>query len=464
MRIKVKYQQPMKKLTTEEFIKRAREVHGDKYDYSKVEYVNSRTKICIICPKHGEFWITPHSHLTGHGCHKCSCKCVLSAEEFVKRAKEIHGNKYDYSKVEYKNYDTKVCIICSEHGEFWQMPHSHLQGNGCPVCGKLKLREQFQKTNNDFIEQARKVHDNKYDYSKTEYVNANTKVCIICPEHGEFWQSPDNHLHKQGCPLCANINRLLKKSENTETFTIKANSVHNKEYDYSYVKYVNAHTKVCIIHKKCGYMFWQTPNSHLRGSGCPKCSNNLPLNNENIIERFKIIHGDKYNYSKVKYVNNHTKVCVECPIHGEFWQTPNNHLQGQGCPKCKQSKMEEKIRIFLEEEQIDYIYQATKKDLKWLGRQSLDFYLPKYNIAIECQGRQHFEPVDKFGAEREYLKNINRDLMKHDKCMKYKIRLLYFVSEENVKKIINNQKYNNIYNNENIFSDLTNFNEKYLVI
>lgn len=346
MRIKVKYQQPMKKLTTEEFIKRAREVHGDKYDYSKVEYVNSRTKICIICPKHGEFWITPHSHLTGHGCHKCSCKCVLSAEEFVKRAKEIHGNKYDYSKVEYKNYDTKVCIICSEHGEFWQMPHSHLQGNGCPVCGKLKLREQFQKTNNDFIEQARKVHDNKYDYSKTEYVNANTKVCIICPEHGEFWQSPDNHLHKQGCPLCANINRLLKKSENTETFIIKANSVHNKEYDYSYVKYVNAHTKVCIIHKKCGYMFWQTPNSHLRGSGCPKCSNNLPLNNENIIERFKIIHGDKYNYSKVKYVNNHTKVCVECPIHGEFWQTPNNHLQGQGCPKCKQSKMEEKIRIF----------------------------------------------------------------------------------------------------------------------
>ena len=320
----------MRKLTTDEFIKKAREVHGDKYDYSKVEYVNSRTKNCIICPKHGEFWITPHSHLTGHGCHKCSCKCVLSAEEFVKRAKEIHGNKYDYSK--------------------------------------------------------------------TEYVNANTKVCIICPEHGEFWQSPDNHLHKQGCPLCANINRLLKKSENTETFIIKANSVHNKEYDYSYVKYVNAHTKVCIIHKKCGYMFWQTPNSHLRGSGCPKCSNNLPLNNENIIERFKIIHGDKYNYSKVKYVNNHTKVCVECPIHGEFWQTPNNHLQGQGCPKCKQSKMEEKIRIFLEEEQIDYIYQATKKDLKWLGRQSLDFYLPKYNIAIECQGRQHFEPVDKFGA------------------------------------------------------------------
>lgn len=94
----------------------------------------------------------------------------------------------------------------------------------------------------------------------------------------------------------------------------------------------------------------------------------------------------------------------------------------------------------------------------------MDFYLPKYNIAIECQGIQHFEPVDKFGAEREYLKNINRDLMKHDKCMKYKIRLLYFVSEENVKKIINNQKYNNIYNNENIFSDLTNFNEKYLVI
>ena len=186
-----------KKFTTEEFIQRARKVHGDKYDYSKVEYVNNRTKVCIICPEHGEFWQTPDSHMLGNKCSKCSGSKKLTTEEFIEKAKQIHGNKYDYSKVEYKGNKIKVCIICPEHGEFWQMPINHCSKNnhnGCPICAKTIVANKLRKNNSYFIEKAKQIHGDKYDYSKVEYVNNRTKVCIICPEHGEFWQTPDNHL------------------------------------------------------------------------------------------------------------------------------------------------------------------------------------------------------------------------------------------------------------------------------
>lgn len=203
----------MRKLTIEDFIKKAREIHGDKYDYSKVEYKGSEEKVCIICHEkdedeneHGEFWQTPLSHLyhkhkdgsIGCGCPKCSENKHKTTEEFIKESKKVHGDKYRYDKVIYKNSHTKVCITCPEHGDFWQEPNSHLVGNGCPICSnKVRL------TNEEFIKRAREVHGDKYDYSKVEYVNNRTPVCIICPEHGEFWQIPHNHLSDaNGCPKC----------------------------------------------------------------------------------------------------------------------------------------------------------------------------------------------------------------------------------------------------------------------
>ena len=117
-----------KKLTQDDFINKARIIHGDKYDYSKVNYMGSENKVCIVCPKHGEFWQTPHRHLMGDKCPKCSVKSKLDNNSFVERARKIHGNKYDYSKVNYVDSLTPVCIICPEHGEFWQRPSAHLSG------------------------------------------------------------------------------------------------------------------------------------------------------------------------------------------------------------------------------------------------------------------------------------------------------------------------------------------------
>jgi hypothetical protein len=256
-----------KKKTKEEFIAKAKLVHGDKYDYSKVEYVGALTKVCIICPKHGEFCQEANSHLRGQGCPKCKYeKQTCTTDEFIAKAKKIHGDKYDYSKVEYVNDRTKVCIICPKHGEFWQTPNSHLNGYGCSKCAYEVKGKRRSFSKEEFIKKTRKVHGDKYDYSKVNYVNNYTKVCIICPEHGEFWQTPSAHLRGQGCPKC----KSKKQTCTTDEFIAKAKKIHGDKYDYSKVEYVNRKTKVCIICPKHGE-FWQTPNHHLSGCGCPKC-------------------------------------------------------------------------------------------------------------------------------------------------------------------------------------------------
>ena len=194
--------------TTDWFISEAKKVHGDKYDYSKTEYINGKTKVCIIHPKYGEFWQLPYAHLKGQDCYLEKSGKIwkkrkrITTMDFIEKCRNIHGDKYDYSKTEYINGKTKVCIICPEHGEFWQLPHSHLNGQGCPNCGKLKLREKYQLSSDEFIQKAKEIHGDRYDYSKVKYVNYKTKVEIICPKHGSFWQTPACHFKCDGCPTC----------------------------------------------------------------------------------------------------------------------------------------------------------------------------------------------------------------------------------------------------------------------
>ena len=366
-----------KKLSTEEFIKRANKKHNGKYDYSKVKYIDSHTKVCIICPEHGEFWQEPANHLSGQNCPKCASIEVHTnqsnkKEGFIQKAKEIHSDKYDYSKVEYINNHTKVCIICPEHGEFWQKPIHHTQGKGCPYCGGTK-----KLTTKEFVEKAKQIHGDKYDYSKVDYISTETKVCIICPEHGEFWQ---------------------------------------------------------------------TPHAHLNGHRCPNCFGNIKLTNEEFIKTSKEIHGDKYDYSKVDYISAETKVCIICPEHGEFWQTPHMHLSSQGCPNCntsKNSKIVQKVENKLNDLKIIY---EKEKTFDWLVDKShmyLDFFLPEYNVAIECHGIQHFESVDFFGGNLRFEERCKRDNLKFKLCSEKGIKIYYFAD-------IDCEYFEKIYCNEDL--------------
>jgi len=189
------------KKTNKEFINKAQKIHGNKYDYSLTEYINARTKVKIICPEHGIFEQNASSHIRGRGCIKCSGILRHDKIYFYSMAKMVHGERYDYSLVEYKNQNSLIKIICPEHGIFEQKPVNHLLNKqGCSKCsGNKKL------TTEEFIEKAKKIHGNRYDYSLVEYSGAKNKIRIICSEHGIFEQIATNHIGKgneSGCPMC----------------------------------------------------------------------------------------------------------------------------------------------------------------------------------------------------------------------------------------------------------------------
>lgn len=356
-----------KRFTQEDFISKAKEIHGDKYDYSKVEYTNINTKVCIVCPIHGEFWQSPYNHIKkGQNCPLCSRKknndaLRLTLDDFLCKARYIHGDYYDYSNVVYSNNHTKVCISCPIHGEFWQTPGNHLQGKGCPICRYIKSGKALRGEVNSFIQKANNIHKGKYDYTRVIYKNNHTKVNIVCPIHGIFSQRPDNHLQGKGCPLCRNQSISKSKTSTTNEFISKAQQV----------------------------------------------------------------HGDKYDYSKTNYITKDTPICILCPIHGEFWQTPQIHLRGGGCQQCRQSKLECSILKLLNDNNINVIPQHK---FDWLGLQSIDFYLPTYNIAIECQGVQHFKGVEHFGGADGFRITQERDKRKKRLIEEHGIKLLYYTN------------------------------------
>lgn len=179
------------------FINKATLKHGNKYDYSLVNYVNVSALVDIICKTHGVFKQSPHSHNKGSGCQKCGGNYKYTSSEFADTANKIHNFKYDYSLVNYKNTNTAVKIICSYHGEFQQTPNVHLTGSGC-----IKCAGKYQRSNDEFIEDANKIHNFKYNYNLTEFKHTNTEVTITCIQHGNFDQLPRMHLSGQGCSAC----------------------------------------------------------------------------------------------------------------------------------------------------------------------------------------------------------------------------------------------------------------------
>lgn len=262
---------------------------------------------------------------------------IYTTESIIERFKLKNSHDFDYSKVVYKAMSIPVTVICPIHNDIMLTPSQLLRNVGCPKCTNDKLT-QLRTNKESFIKESNEVHQCKYDYSGVDYKGVTTKVKIICPIHGEFWQAPRIHLKGCGCPKCGFERQNDATRLTTEEFIIRANKIQGNKYDYSKVEYVDYNTKVCIICPEHGE-FYQTPNKHLLGQGCPKCGNTKKLSLTEFIERSRKIHGNKYDYSKARYVNNGTKVCIICPIHGEFWQTPHNHLIGRGCNKCKNNKI-----------------------------------------------------------------------------------------------------------------------------
>ena len=407
--------------TKEKYIEECSNYHNNKYDYSLIDLKDKKIK--IICPQHGVFEQNKSSHKK-YGCWKCSVEFrskmqSLGNHNFINKSIEIHGDVYDYSLVEYKNNLSRVYIICKVHNIFSQTPASHMSGNGCPKCGTESMVLKQRHDTNKFIDKSKKVHGNRYDYSKVKYINNNFHVDIICKEHGDFKQLSSNHLSGQGCPKC------VGKSLTTEEIIEKCKKTHENKYNYSIQD-----EKIIIICKNHGE-FSQKLNNHLNlKQGCPKCVG-LNKTTYDFIKESKKIHGDIYDYSKTNYKLAKNKVIIICKKHGEFKQAPTHHLSGQSCPVCKCSKGEKSITDFLLEKSINFIHHYVFDDFK---NHEFDFFIPDIQTCVEYDGVQHFKPIKYFGGQKAFDNQKIRDKMKDEYCLSNNIHLLRISYTDNINE------------------------------
>lgn len=291
-----------------------------------------------------------------------------------------------------------------------------------------------------FIEKSINLYGDKYNYNKVEYHNSKKHVTITCSLHGDFLKTPNNHLRGQGCPKCANEKKSLFNSSNKEEFINKAKKIHGNKYDYKEVDYRSCKEYViinCPLHGN----FNQRPNNHLNGSGCKKCGHEVTTSDTNkFIEKAIKIHGNLFGYKKVIYNGALNKVIITCPIHGDFLQSPNDHLKGSGCPACSESKGEKYIANILKNKNIKFFREKTFEDCKGKSRRLFfDFYIPDYDVLIEYDGQQHFEPLDFFKGDKRFEEIKSYDQIKNEYAIKNNIKLIrikYSTPFEDIEGII----------------------------
>ena len=368
--------------TTEKFISEARKVHGDKYDYSRVVYINSRTPVIIGCPIHGFKEQKPGIHLTTNGCKDCGYAVhgdkmkgpLYDTATFIEKSKQLHDD-IDYSITEFRGAEKPVSMICKIHNIPFtvakaanHVSRTHPQ-RGCKLCVSDKVKERCTMTLDEFLLRAAFVHGETYSYDRVKWVNANTEIVIVCKVHGPFRQLPVSHL-KYGCRKCGDILRGKNKAYTQEEFVALARTV----------------------------------------------------------------HGDRYTYEHSVYKGMDEDITITCPKHKDFVTTPHNFIHAaSGCPKCKRPRLEGIVSSWLKESGIAFEEQKNFPWLKNVRLMKLDFYLPEYNIAIECQGDQHFKnsferPI--FIRQDYIAKQSERDKLKHDQCEAHGIPILYFANKD----------------------------------
>lgn len=424
------------KHTTEEITEKLKQIYGDKYDYSKVEYRSLQTKICVICKEHGEFWQMPQTMLKGYGCPVCAAENRRKKDEegFLQRSKEKHGDKYDYSKVVYIDAKTPVEIVCQKHGSFWQTPNIHsVCGCGCPQCARERNRQATIVGKEEFVKRAKEVWGDSNDYTNTVYERYDKPLEVFCNIHHQpYMVHPYRHVHLGvGCPICSQEKFHEKKTLTQEEFIARCREVHGDEYDYSKTVYTGNRNDVTITCKEHGD-FIQNAANHIKGYGCPMCryvklSEKKKKSQEQFIADARKVHGDYYDYSRVEYHGCFTKVKIICPRHGLFEQTPATHLKGSGCPICRKSKGEERISAWLKENNIkhDAQYKIPNESILCKNKYFVvDFYLPNHNTIIEYNGQQHYEPVYLWGGEEKLESQKERDNALRQYCKEHKTKLI----------------------------------------
>ena len=399
-----------------DFITVCKEKFGDMYSFEKTKYVNSKTNV-IITDKNGNDLCIKPSALLRRNVGKRKNK--YTTDYVIKKSKEIFGNNtYNYDKTVCNNSTDYITITCPKHGDFTKQAYVHLNSRqGCPYCSDKRLNMI------KFLEKAHEVHGDRYDYSKVEYSGCNEKICIICPEHGEFWQTTNGHLGGNGCPKCQYKNSRKK----IEDF-IEDSKIDERNISIDKDSFIGMDKYAIFMCKECGFKWNAKPSKIQQGQGCPKCAKHIPLTTEDFIEKANKIHNNKFIYSKTNIIRMSKKVIITCPKHGDFEQEPFRHLKGEGCPICKESKLEKQMAKILEKNNIKFERNKKYPFLKNDYCLSYDFYLPEYNILIECQGRQHFKSINFFGGNIAFERQQINDHLKYNFAINNNIKILYYTN------------------------------------
>lgn len=386
---------------------------------------------------HGEFTQKYFNHVRGQGCPICAARgfddSIITKEDvnnfFAEKFRKVHGSKYDYSKLNAEKMADKMTITCKKHGVFYQTGICHLRGAGCPECGQEIINQKLNTPFEEFVKKAREIHGNKYQYSEKSYINRKNKLKILCPVHGWFEQTGNDHLSGHGCPTCGRIkcdsNRRLDIMELIKKF----NEIHHGKYDYSLVEYKKKQAKIkiiCPIHGE----FMQTAENHLNGCGCPKCALiesglSRRMTFEEFCKRASERHSNKYTYFNSENFSIQDKIKISCPEHGIFYQTGVSHLAGNGCPKCNScsSLKEISLRKIIEELICEDVCNNNRKILEGF---ELDILIESLKTAVEFNG---------IYWHNELFVDSNYHLFKTIKCNSKGYNLFHFFEDEFDNKI-----------------------------
>lgn len=435
-------------MTKDEFIKKAINIHSG-YQYQIDNFINikSHDKILIKCLKHNNiFEQKAYIHLNGSiGCRDCyigkiKSKNKLTKKEFIQRSIEVQNKVYDYSNVIFIDTKTPVEVICKDHGKFYPIPSNHMNGSGCPKCAIIDRRLNQMIKFEEFLLRSKNKYGDEYEYIKPDNFNYKLPIKAVCKKHGPFILNPERHLTRNSrCPECTNEENNVSISE----FIKRSNIIFNNKYDYSLVSFTNLKEKVKIVCKEHG-IFIKNATHHLHNKkGCPECSRikRLSINISQFIEISNSLFNNKYDYTNSKFINKKTKLEIICPLHGSFNKRPIEHLNGSGCPVCRESKGEIKVREVLNSFKIRYISQKIFDDCKYKNNLKFDFYLPDFNLCIEYDGPQHSEVIEAWGGLKKLKETKIKDDIKNNYCIINKINLLRINYKDylNIEDIISNK-------------------------
>lgn len=346
------------KLDQAEFERRVRQTHGKRYGLALAFYLTQYDNVTVHCAEHGEFSILPLNLWQGSGCPRCARleggkKHRITQEDYLRRAEEVHGTTYDHGLIQFTRMHDRIVVVCRNHGQFSPTAVNYLAGRGCKVCGTSRAAAArtpklvFQV--DEVLARFHETHGDQYDYTSVVYEHSNRHVTIVCRRHGAFLQTPSGHWAGKGCPECGRLTR----------------------------------------------------------------AESLILTTEEAVARFRQLHGDRYDYADTVYDRFRRRVTIRCKRHGPFLQSPQAHLEGKGCPRCSQSSGETRAAAWLQKHGIEFLVESPVS-IEGQTRCRFDFFLPDYSTFVEIDGPHHFAPVRYAGMSSEKALEVFHSTQRRD--------------------------------------------------